>query len=86
MPALYRLLPSVAQCVQMSLILTIFVSVKSSNHFYMKSLKYYFVALLIMITMTGFAQQPQDGANAVLDNIHSRKSVRSYTDEPVSVE
>lgn len=52
----------------------------------MKSLKYYFVALLIMITMTGFAQQPQDGANAVLDNIHSRKSVRSYTDEPVSAE
>ena len=52
----------------------------------MKSLKYYLVALFIMITMTGFAQQPQDGAKAVLDNIHSRKSVRSYTDEPVSAE
>ena len=52
----------------------------------MKCLKYIFAALFIMVSMTGFAQQPQDGANAVLDNIHSRKSVRSYTDEPVSAE
>lgn len=51
----------------------------------MKSLKYIFVALLTLVTMTGFAQV-QDGAQAVLDNIHSRKSVRSYTDEPVSSE
>jgi nitroreductase len=39
--------------------------------------------LLIMVSMTGFAQE-QAGTQAVLDNIHARKSVRSYTEEPVS--
>ena len=34
--------------------------------------------------MTGYAQESQDRSQAVLDNILSRKSVRSYTDEPVS--
>lgn len=35
-----------------------------------------------MVSMTGFAQE-QAGTQAVLDNIHARKSVRSYTEEPV---
>ena len=36
--------------------------------------------------MTGFAQNTPDGGKAVLDNIFARKSVRTYTDQPVSPE
>ena len=38
--------------------------------------------LLAMVCMTGFAQEQK----SALDNIFARKSVRSYTDEPVSPE
>ena len=41
--------------------------------------------LITMVSMTGFAQE-QAGTQAVLDNIHARKSVRSYTEEAVSHE
>lgn len=50
----------------------------------MKKIITLLVAALSM--MTGFAQQKQDACQAVLDNIHSRKSVRSYTDEAVTPE
>lgn len=50
----------------------------------MKPLKIILVTLITMVSMTGFAQQKN--SQAVLDNIHSRKSVRSYTEEPVSPE
>ena len=49
----------------------------------MKGLKLIIVSIIGMISMTGLAQ---DRSQAVLDNILSRKSVRSYTDEPVSPE
>ena len=39
-----------------------------------------------MVSVMGFAQDKQDASQAVLDNIHARKSVRSYTKEPVSQE
>ena len=38
------------------------------------------------MTMTGIAGLAQDGGKAALDNIFARKSVRTYTDQPVSVE
>ena len=45
-------------------------------------MKRIFLAVLIaMVSMTSFAQE-----QSVLDNIFARKSVRSYTDEPVSAE
>ena len=44
------------------------------------------VTLITMVSMTGFAQERQDDSQAVLNNIFSRKSVRSYTDEPVTPE
>ena len=38
------------------------------------------------VCMTGFAQEKQNDSQAVLNNILARKSVRSYTAEPVSAE
>ena len=49
----------------------------------MKIIKLALVALIAMTSMTGFAQ---DNSQAVLDNILSRKSVRSYTDQDVTPE
>ena len=34
--------------------------------------------------MAGFVQDMPSGSQAVLDNIHSRKSVRSFTEEQVA--
>ena len=50
----------------------------------MKLLKLFLVTLITMASTAAFAQDSQDGSQAVLDNIFARKSVRSYTDEPVS--
>ena len=47
----------------------------------MKPLKLILATLITMAPMTGFAQE-----NAALENIHARKSVRNYTEEPVSPE
>ena len=52
----------------------------------MKYLKIILSAFFAMVSMTGFAQASTDGSQAVLDNIHARKSVRSYTEDPVSPE
>ena len=49
----------------------------------MKIIKFALIALFAMTSMTGFAQ---DNSQAVLDNILSRKSVRSYTDRDVTPE
>ena len=46
------------------------------------TIKIVLATLLAMVCMTGFAQEQQ----SALDNIFARKSVRSYTDEPVSPE
>ena len=46
------------------------------------TIKIALATLLAMVCMTGFAQEQQ----SALDNIFARKSVRSYTDEPVSPE
>ena len=51
----------------------------------MKSIKLVLIALIAMVSMNGFAQE-QDRCQAVLDNILTRKSVRSYTDQPVTPE
>ena len=52
----------------------------------MKQFTFILVTLLTIASMTGFAQEQQDRSQTVLENIYSRKSVRSYTDEPVSPE
>ena len=39
-----------------------------------------------MLSLTGCKQEQNKDSQTVLDNIFSRKSVRSYTDEPVSPE
>ena len=49
----------------------------------MKITKLILTVLFAMTCMTGFAQ---DNSQAVLENIHSRKSVRSYTDQDVTPE
>ncbi len=49
----------------------------------MKQKKLILVALIALICMPGLAQ---DNSKAVLDNIASRKSVRSYTDQDVTPE
>lgn len=49
----------------------------------MKLLKLTLTALIAMTSITGFAQE---NSQAVLENIHSRKSVRSYTDRDVTPE
>jgi nitroreductase len=52
----------------------------------MKKIALILLALCTLSGVTGFAQGAQDGGKAVLDNIFSRKSVRTYTDQPVSAE
>ena len=49
----------------------------------MKLLKLTLVTLIAMVSVTALGQERGQGA---LDNIFSRKSVRSYTDQPVSLE
>jgi len=51
----------------------------------MKHIKLILVTLICMMTMSGFAQEKAVN-QAALDNIYARKSVRSYTDEPVTQE
>ena len=50
----------------------------------MKPIKIIIATLFTLLSMTGFAQV--NDSQAVLDNIFSRKSVRSYTQEPVTPE
>lgn len=49
----------------------------------MKLLKFTLLTLMAMVSVTALGQECNQGA---LDNIFSRKSVRSYTDQPVSQE
>lgn len=49
----------------------------------MKLLKLTLVTLIAMVSVTALGQECNKSA---LDNIFSRKSVRSYTDQPVSPE
>ena len=49
----------------------------------MKLFKLILTALVVLACVTGYAQ---NSSQAVLDNIHSRKSVRSYTDQDVTPE
>ena len=41
---------------------------------------------MAMISVMGFTPEQQKDSEAVLNNIFNRKSVRSYTDQPVSPE
>ena len=52
----------------------------------MNKLKILILTLLTMIGIVGCAPKQQDDSQVVLKTIFSRKSVRSYTDEPVSPE
>lgn len=52
----------------------------------MKKKVLFLVSLFIMASMTTYAQDLQDRSQAVLDNIFTRKSVRSYTDREVTPE
>ena len=52
----------------------------------MKKIVLLLVSLFIMASMTTYAQDLQDRSQAVLDNIFTRKSVRSYTDREVTPE
>lgn len=52
----------------------------------MKKIVLFLVSLFIMASMTTYAQDLQDRSQAVLDNIFTRKSVRSYTDREVTPE
>lgn len=50
----------------------------------MNSFKIILATLITMVSVSGFAQEKQDCGQAALEIIHSRKSVRSYTDEAVT--
>ena len=52
----------------------------------MNKLKLLILTLLTMVGIVGCAPKQQDDSQVVLKTIFSRKSVRSYTDEPVSPE
>ena len=52
----------------------------------MKVLKLLILTLVTMGSLVGCAPKQQDDSQAVLNNIFSRKSVRAYTDAPVSPE
>ena len=52
----------------------------------MNKLKLLILTLLTMVGIVGCAPKQQDDGQAVLKNIFSRKSVRTYTDAPVSPE
>ena len=52
----------------------------------MKFLKPLILTLIAMAGLSACAPKQQDSSQAVLDNIHSRKSVRTYTDQAVSPE
>ena len=52
----------------------------------MNALKLTILTLVAMGSIIGCAPKRVDGSQAVLDNIFSRKSVRAYTDAPVSPE
>lgn len=52
----------------------------------MKSLKPLFLTLIAMAGLAACTPKQQEGSNAALDTIFSRKSVRTYTEQPVSQE
>ena len=52
----------------------------------MKRIKHLILTLMAMGSILGCAPKQQDAGQAVLDNIFSRKSVRSYTEQAVSPE
>ena len=52
----------------------------------MKYLKLALVTLVTMLSISVAAQEKQEACKATLENIHARKSVRSYTEEAVSAE
>jgi nitroreductase len=52
----------------------------------MKHLSLLFLFLFTLASLPAAAQNRPAGGNAALDNIFSRKSVRTYTDQPVSPE